>query len=201
MGAMLDYIASVMIFGVLVLTVGRIQTNINTTMYQNTFTVTVQGNAVQLARQIEYDMLKMGYHVQGQRIHAASSRWIVWRAARSAGAWDTVRFGYWTGPTSQAAQTFNPRDFPLYRNEDGQTVRQDWGLTDFAITYFDSVDVLLSTPRFSQDSTDRIKVVDVRFTIESSEPVIGPYGDTTWNSVTWQKRLYPRNLGQVNLVK
>ena len=201
MGAMLDYIASVMIFGVLVLTVGRIQTNINTTMYQNTFSVTVQGNAVQLARQIEYDFLKMGYHVKGQRIFAASNRSLLWRAARSAGAWDTVRFGYSAGPVSQAPQTYNPRDFPLFRYEDGGTIRQDWGLTDFQITYYDSVDVLLSSPRFSQDSTDRIKAIDVRFTIESAEPVIGPYGDTTYNSVTWQKRMYPRNLGQINLVK
>jgi len=198
---MIDYIASVMIFGILVLTVGRIQTNINTTMYQNTFSVLVQGNAVQLARQIEYDFLKMGYHVNGQRIYTASSRWVVWRAGRSAGGWDTVRFGYWTGLTSQASQTYNPRDFPLYRYEDGSTVKQDWGLTEFEISYFDSIDNSLSVPRFSQDSTDRIKAIDVRFTIESPEPVIGPYGDTTWNSVTWQKRMYPRNLGQINLVK
>lgn len=201
MGAMLDYIASVMIFGVLILTVGRIQTNINTTMYQNTFSVTVQGNAVGLARQIEYDFLKMGYHVEGQRIFVAAAWGIRYRAGRSAGAYDTVMFTYARGATSQSIETINPRDFPLFRTEDGTTIRQNWGLTEFEITYFDSTDAALSVPRFSHDSTDAIKVIDVRFTIESAEPVIGPYGDTTWNSVTWQKRMYPRNLGQINLVE
>jgi len=199
---MIDYIASVMIFGLLVLTVGRIQTNINTTMYQNTFSVQVQGNAVQLARQLEYDVLKMGYHVYGQRIYWAWSKGMVWRAASSPSGWDTtIRYGYRTGSTSDASQTYNPRDFPLYRYEDGSWYKQNWGLTEFEISYFDSVDGALSVPRYSQDSTDHIKAIDIRFTIESAEPVIGPYGDTTWNSVTWQKRMYPRNLGQINLVK
>ncbi len=198
---MLDYIASVMIFGVLVLTVGRIQTNINTTMYQNTFSVTVQSNAVSLARQIEYDFLKMGYHVSGQRIFYADERVLWYRAGRSAGSFDTVQFRYWAGLTAQATETYNPRDFPLFRMENGVSVKQNWGLIEFVLSYFDSVDAPLSVPRLSKDSTDLIKAIDVRFTIASPEPVIGPYGDTSWNTVTWQKRMYPRNLGQINLVK
>jgi hypothetical protein len=170
-------------------------------MYQNTFSVIVQQNAVELARQIEWDFLKMGYHVQGQRIFGAAERGIRYRAALNSGSDDTVMVQYLAGTILQSAQTANPRDFPLYRTEDGTTIKQDWGLVDFVISYFDSADGALSVPRFSADSTDKIKAIDVRFTIASPEPVIGTYGDSSWSMVTWQKRMYPRNLNQVNLVK
>ncbi len=200
MGAILDYIASAIIFGVLVLSVGRIQTNVNATMYQNTFNVIVQQNAVDLARQIEFDFLKMGYHVFGQKVGAASSSGVTFRAAFQDN-YDTVAVQYSVGTTSQMSQTANPYDFPLFRRERATTVQQNWGLTSFRIAYYDSVDAVLSTPIVGADSLNLIRAVNVRFVIQSPEPVIGPNGDSTWASVTWQKLMYPRNLGKLNLTK
>ena len=73
MSSMLDMVGSAIIFGVLILTVARVQGNLNSTMYQNTFNLNTQTEAVLLARQIEYDLTKAGYRVTGAKILIADS--------------------------------------------------------------------------------------------------------------------------------
>ena len=48
---MMDYVVSRIIFAILLLTIATIQVNINSTMYQDTFSVRVQGNAAELGCQ------------------------------------------------------------------------------------------------------------------------------------------------------
>ncbi|OGU31416.1 MAG: hypothetical protein A2X67_11400 [Ignavibacteria bacterium GWA2_55_11] len=197
---MLDYIASAIIFGVLALSVARIQSNINATLYQNTFTVITQQNAVELARQIEFDILKIGHHVRGQRIFYAAERRIQYRADIR-NDMDTVNVQYLAGTITQGAITSNPRDFPLFRQEVTTNVRQNWGLIEFRITYFDSNNVQIGTPTNVADTLVKIRGINVKFTVQSPEPVIGQAGDSSWAGVTWEKLMYPRNLGQLNLVE
>jgi len=190
MAVMLDYIMSAMIFGVLALTVARMQVNINSTLYDNTFNLRVQGNAVALALQIEKDFVKMGYRVDpssGNQITLADTTRITfnsdWLKNNSISS-----VAYQAGDSTETTGTPNVHDFPLYRNG----LKQDWGLTNFRIAYYDSTESKLSTP-LSAANRLRIKAIQVWFTIQSPEPVISNI-DTTWPAVTWQKMMYPRNL-------
>jgi hypothetical protein len=49
---------------------------------------------------------------------------------------------------------------------------------------------------FPLDSEDRalIRAIQASFIVQSPEPVISD-ADTTWPAVTWEKMLWPRNLG------
>lgn len=195
---MLDYIASAMIFGVLVLAVARVQTNINATLYQNTFTVVTQQNAVELARQIEFDFLKIGHHVQGQRIFYAAERRLDYRADIRNND-DTLLYRYQAGTIAQAANTANPIDFPLFRIEAGTALRQNFGLIDLRVSYYDSNNVRIGIPTNQVDTLAKIRGINVYFVAASPEPVLGPAGDTTYSVITWQKLMFPRSLNQLNL--
>jgi hypothetical protein len=200
MGAVLDYIASAIIFGLLVLAVARVQANINATLYQNTFTVTTQSNAVELARQIEFDFLKIGHHVRGQRIFHADAQRLDFRADIT-NTMDTLLYRYQAGSVAQATETANPRDFPLFRVQAGSSLRQNFGLVQFRISYYDSNNVLINVPSTNADTLNKIRGIDVRFMVASPEAVLGPLGDTTYSIVAWQKLIFPRNLNQLSLTK
>ena len=73
MSSIMDMITAAVIFGVLTLTVARVQSNINISAYQNQYNVIVQTNAVELARQIEWDFTKIGHRASGQKILMADS--------------------------------------------------------------------------------------------------------------------------------
>jgi hypothetical protein len=193
---MVDMITSAVIFGVLALTVARVQANINVTMFQNQHNVVTQTNAVELARQIEWDFAKIGHRVTGQKISAADSSEIRFVAdLDNKHVLNNVR--YYVGDTSQCAMTMNAHDYPLYRVQDGRVVKQNWGLTSFRIVYYDKMDQKIPTPITSAANLEKIHSIKVAFQLESAEPTIS-IADTVWAMVTWEKTIIPRNLGSLN---
>ncbi len=196
MSSFFDIIASTIVFGVLALTVARVQTNINSTMYENQYNVVTQTNAVELARQIEWDFSKIGHHVTGQKILWADSAGIRFFAdLENNSVINDVT--YFAGDTSQVQGVKNPDEFPLFRRSGVKTVQQNWGLTYLRISYYDSLYQEIQTPITVLSQLRRIKAIDVAFRIESSEPVYSLY-DTTWAAVTWEKTIVPRNLDNLN---
>lgn len=194
--SLVDMITSTVIFGVLALTVARVQTNINVTMFSNQHNVVAQTNAVEFARQIEWDFTKIGHHVSGQKILLADSTQIWFKAdLTNKMVVNTVR--YFVGDTSQCSMTMNKSDFPLFRTHDGQTVKQNWGLTHFKITYYDNADKKMLTPITNAADLAKIHSISVAFQLESPEPVVSLH-DTTWAAVAWEKTIIPRNLGSLN---
>lgn len=196
MSIMMDYVASGIIFGILVITIARIQVSINSTMYENTFSVRVQGNATQLACQLEHDILKAGYGVSsGTAISSADSTSLTFSAAMNNQGTPTT-LTYQTGTKSQGTSTQNPDDFPLIRIEGGRQVTQNWGLIYFKFTYYDSAMIhILSTP-VTGGNLAKIRAIQASIIIQSPEPVITAV-DTSWPAVTWQKVMMPRNLGVI----
>ncbi|MBI5464306.1 MAG: hypothetical protein HY966_05065 [Ignavibacteriales bacterium] len=195
---MMDYIAAGIIFGVLAFTVARVQININSMMYQNTFNITTQANAVQLARQLEFDFLKMGYHVTDKyrRVYNADTSSITFRGSLlNNNSVDSLI--YTVGGTNVITWTANPNDRRLHRNMNGATVYQLIGLTQLLFSYYDSNFVRINTPITNRDSLAKIRAINVKFRVESTDPVYTSY-DTTWFSVSWEKLLFPRNLNQLN---
>jgi hypothetical protein len=196
MSSMIDMITSAVIFGVLALTIARIQSNINITMFENQHNVVVQTNSVELARQIEWDFTKIGHHVTGHKIAFADSMEIRFVGdLENKHVINSIR--YYVGDSSQCSMTANRFDYPLYRVQDGHSVTQNWGLTNLKIVYFDNSDVIIPTPITSVANLDRIHSIKVSFQLEAAEPTI-TMTDSVWAVVTWEKTIIPRNLGSLN---
>ena len=198
MAIMLDYIASALIFGVLAFSIARIQININASMYQNTHNVITQSNAVELARQIEYDFLKMGFKVPtaSQKIFVADTNKITFKSSLlNNGVIDSVQYS--AGSTSEASFSSNAYDFPLKRKIGSETeLVQQYGITRFKLTYFDVNNNVIATPIASVSQFAAVRSIKVFFRVESYDPVYTPY-DTTWAGVSWEKLIFPRNLNNL----
>lgn len=189
-------ITSTVIFGVLALTVARVQANINVTMFENQHNVVTQTNSVELARQIEWDFAKIGHHVTGQKITLADSTEIRYLAdIENKKVVNSMR--YYVGDTSQCPTTVNTRDFPLYRVQDGHTVIQKWGLINLKFVYFDNLDQKIPTPITGASNLAKIHSIKVSFQLESPEPIVSDQG-SVWAMVAWEKTVIPRNLGSLN---
>lgn len=196
MSSFLDIITSAVIFGVLTLTVARVQSNINATMFENQFNYVTQTNSVELARQIEWDFTKIGHHVAGQKISFADSAEIQFQAdLTDEGVAHVIRYSL--GDTSGCSRTVNMRDVPMFRVQDGITMKQNWGLTAFKLKYYDGNNQRIPVPITGASGLASIRSINVVFQIESSEPVVSE-SDTMWASVAWEKTIVPRNLGNLN---
>jgi hypothetical protein len=190
--SIIDMITSTMIFGVLALTIARVQANINVSMYENQFNVVTQTNAVEFARQIEWDLTKAGYQATGQKILIADSTRIEFIAdLDNKNVVNTVL--YEVGDTSQCSMTKNKNDFPFFRTQDSRTVKQNWGLTYFRLTYYDVTNRKIPTPIINATQLLKIHAINVSFRLEGAEPVVS-LRDTVWAAVTWEKTIVPRNL-------
>jgi len=195
MNIMIDYIASMLIFGILILTIARVQSNINTTLYLNTQSINTQGNATSLARQIEWDFLKLGHRVPGRKIfYADADRIIFMSDLENRHIIDSV--GYAIGTTSDLTSTFNPRDFPLYRRIGSSVIRQNFGLVEFKLQFIDSIYNPIPMPITTASACAEIKGIYISFRVEASEPTVTAV-DTQWAAISWQKLLWPRNLNSL----
>ncbi|MGB2868927.1 MAG: hypothetical protein WBD36_10775 [Bacteroidota bacterium] len=200
MGAMFDYAFSTIVFGVLVFTVARIQININSTLYQNTQTIITQDNAVELARQFEYDFLKIGHKISGQKLFYADTNRIDFKTCLLNN--NTVyTISYTTGTTSASAWSNNPNDFPIIRSSidavNGTFIApRQYGVVEFKLFYYDSINGLLATPMTTAAQLAYVRAIKIKFRFESFEPVITAT-DTVWAGVTWEKLLFPRNLNNL----
>lgn len=200
MGAMFDYAFSTIVFGVLVFTVARIQINVNSTLYQNTQTIICQDNAVELARQLEYDFLKIGHKVSGQKLFYADTNRIDF-TTHLLNNNTLFTISYTTGTTSASSWSRNPSDFPIIRTSTDAvggtfTAPRQYGVVEFKLSYYDSINGLLSTPRTTAAQLASVRAIRIKFRFESFEPVITAT-DTVWAGVTWEKLIFPRNLNNL----
>lgn len=194
MSTMLDMVGSAIIFGVLLLTVARMQGNVNSTMYQNTFNLNTQTAAVNLARQIEHDFTKMGYRVTGPKITSADTNAVTFNGALLyGGTVQTVTYSVGAADTA----SINPRDYYLQRQAAAGLIKQRFGLISFNLSYFDTSGNKMNTPVSGAAAFAAIRSINVKFRLESWEP-IRTLNDTTpyYYAVSWEKLIYPRNLGK-----
>lgn len=194
MASMLDMIGAAILFGVLILAVGRVQGNLNQTMAQNTFNINTQTEAVNLARIIEYEVAKAGYGVTGAKVLIADSTMIAFKGAMTyGGTVDSIVYSTGAADTS----TMNPNDYRFVRYAKSHgTLSQRLGMTDFLISYFDTTNTRMTTPVTGAGLT-AIRGIGIRFRVESAEPITDiSTGLSNYNAVTWQKLIYPRNLGK-----
>jgi len=194
MSTMFDIVASSVLFGILILAVARMQGNLNSTLYQNTYNTTMQTTAVEIARQIEYDFTKVGYRVTGRKILVADSSKLRFCGALTyGGPVDTIEYFWSEYPDTT---TINELDRRLIRATTlGGPISQRLGVTEFRLSYFDTLNRLIPTPVTGLAKLAAIRSIKAQIRFESFEPI--PEADSsTYFAVNWEKIIYPRNLGK-----
>ena len=192
MAALIDIIGAGIIVGILFLTIFGLGANLSQASYENSFTYQLQSNTTTIARIIESDLVKVGYHVPaGTEITAATASSVTFKAdLKDNGTINTVQ--YYVGTTSEAAviATKNPRDIVLYRVVDGQTIEANVGVTGLQLKYFDAAGNETMT-------LNQIRSIYVKVNLESPERAIkttDTAADTSYPGVFWEKTVFPRNL-------
>lgn len=186
---LMDIIGSTFIMGILILAVVAVNANVSDWTFGSTSSLNAQTNAVEVARLIEWDFLKVGYGVDsGSKITLAdSTRLTFYGDLDRNGTIEKIRY-YTKEPKERVG--LNPNTIILYRlMNDEPEAGANLGVTLFELAYFDSVGNELSTP---VDSTRFIRSIHVAFMVESIIPTVA--GDTTYPGAYWEKRIYPRNL-------
>lgn len=186
---LMDIVGSMFILAILILAVVAMNANVSDWTFGSTSTLNAQVNAVEVARLIEWDFLKIGYGVDaGTRISLADSTRITFYGDFDRnGSIDKIEY-YTKEPEERIG--LNPNTVILYRLlDDEPEAGVDMGVTFFQLAYFDSVGNELSTP---VDTTAYIRSIEVGLMVESIIPTVA--GDTTYPGAYWEKRIYPRNL-------
>jgi hypothetical protein len=190
---MLDFLGSTIVFGVLLLTVGRVQVNLNSTLYYNTYNYMTQNYAIEFSKNIEFEFNKIGYHVTGTKIDTADVDKIRF-SYKERNSTTLVTVTYWKGVADATSR--NPHDFLMLKKTNSGAVQQQCpGLTEFRLTYLNASFQTMSTP-ITGSRTDSIHAIRVNFRVESFEPIIMA-DRTDYISIYWEKLIYPRNLGNL----
>ena len=109
MAFLIDIIGSLVLVGVLILTVATVNINMNQALYETTFELNTQENLVELARTLEYDFVKIGYGATAPAITVADTDRITFKGDFvNNGVVDSIR--YYLGSTTApgVAGTPNP---------------------------------------------------------------------------------------------
>ena len=194
---MLDFLGSTIVFGVLLLTVGRVQVNLNSTLYYNTYNYMTQNYALEFCKTVEWEFNKIGWHVSGSKIDTADVNKIRFNFhyLNQAGTEQSATVTYWKGGLDATSR--NPRDFVMWKKMNaGANQQQCPGLTDFRLAFLNNDLKAMTTP-ITGSRTDSIHAILVSFRVESFEPIIMA-DRTDYISIYWEKLIYPRNLGNLH---
>jgi len=162
---LLDILGSTLIGGMLLLILLRL----NDSGVQNTYMyggeLIVQLNLVDVVKLLEYDFRKIGFCADWKKlpdpldyiVYADSNKITFKTDVDSDGNVDIMT--YYTGPTSELANTPNPRDMLLYRVVNGATPKgSNLGVTEFKLVYYDQFGNVLSTPVASPDLIVKMQI-------------------------------------------
>ncbi len=156
---LLDILGSVVIGGLLLMILLRI----NNLAVQKSFTFTgdaiLQRNLVDVVKLIEYDFRQMGYttdwvnaNVMDPLISSADSTSIAFVV-------DGKTYRYYVGDTTELPSTPNPHDILLYRQYGTDPpMSSSMGITKFHLTYYDMWDNNLATP---VANTQQIRTIQI----------------------------------------
>ena len=213
MGAqvLLDIVGSVIIGGILLLTLQRFNTANVANNYQYSGEMVVQKNLVEVVKQIEYDFRKIGYNsdythpiVRSTAIIKAdtSTIWFLTDLTTSTtnygdGVIDTIKYSL--GSTSELTSTPNPYDRYLYRQVNNSARKTaNLGVTQFKLTYYDANDnVMTSLPSTMPALGYGIMTIKIDVAVENPAAFHDIYGNADYsyqNRALWRQiRLALRN--------
>ncbi len=195
MSIILDIIAATIIGGIMLISIFSMMGNINQANFEKTLSTNVQGNIITLARIMESDILKIGYHTKTDAIQSADSTNIAFKSDLT-NSGTVVSVQYSLGDT--VSSTRNANDRMLIRQATGQqTINANVGMTYLRFAYFDTLGRELQYPLNTKARLDSIKAIRIKIRLESSEPVYSSLSNiAAYQNVYWEKTIYPKNLNQ-----
>ncbi|MDP2362918.1 MAG: hypothetical protein Q8M94_04010 [Ignavibacteria bacterium] len=191
MAVIIDILGSSFIGGLLLLLLLKLNLFATSSSITSDNELKLQQNAKTLAEIINYDFRKIGYECDSTAIAIADSNRIKFYAEIDSSniIMDVVE--YYTGDTTQAAGTENPRDIILYRKFNGVAMGgPTLGLTKIKFSYLDEFNVATNV-------LTNIRYVKVELWVESTIPEMEsnfvdpnhPYLFTYW-----EMKINPRNI-------
>jgi len=205
----IDIIGSFIIFGWLMLMSLRMNVANSENMQTYRGELLVQQNLVEVTKLLEYDFRKIGFCLEPNRlpdptksILLADSNRITFltdvdlTGAGPDGNLDSI--SYYLGPTSELAETTNPRDRLLYRVVNSQAARgSNLGVTYFNLKYFDSQGNGLALP-ITGINLQRIQTIQISITVENvvaaelveTAPLNQQYASAFWQQMRLSSRNY-----------
>lgn len=183
----LDIIGSIIIGGVLLIILWRLDDSATQSVINNGQEVVLQQNLTTVTTIIEHDFRKIGYCANWNKIPdpsksiiQADSTIIVFQTDDDDdGNLDTLE--YYLGPTSELTSTPNPNDRFLYRILNGKKPREaNMGVTQFKLLYYDSGGNRLSAPVSNPGS---IATIEIDVTVEDSYAYNNDYSQAFWKQI------------------
>ena len=191
---LLDILGSIIIGGMVLIILFRVNTSATSNLYTNTSEANVQSAMISVGAVLEEDFRKIGYCKSWTKIpdptkailFADTSSIKFLTDLNNDGNVDTL--SYFLGPASELLNTPNPNDRLLYRVANSDVPKSsNVGITEFKITYFDSFGNILSTP---VTPPSQIQKMQIDIMVENTEPIDSTYVVAFWR----QLRLTARNL-------
>lgn len=190
----LDIMGSIIIGGILLITLFRLSDRATESTYNKTGDLTVQQNIAAVVKVLENDFRKIGYCADWKKIPNPAKAIILADNDKIKFLTDVNRDGnvdtifYYIGPTSELIYTANPRDRFLYRvvnNEKPSKV--NLGVTHFQLVYYDVEKDVIPTPIFANGG---IYTIQIDVAVEDIEAYDQKYSQVFWR----QLKLIARNL-------
>lgn len=184
MGSHLNLVGSIIIAGIIFLTINRFHSSMVETSQEKTMGSIASRNWSSLAKLIEFDFSRIGYGVSANLnplLVADSTRIHFLSDINENGAIDTVK--YELSDADAATKTENPNDKILYRLVNGQQAEEaPLGVTRFRMRYFDNR---------GNEITDltQICTLEVMLEVETTSRF-----NERYSNYLWQTRISPPNL-------
>ena len=197
MGAnvILDIMGSIVIGGILMLTLFRLSDRATESTYNKMGDFTIQQNIATVVRILEYDFRKIGYCANWTKIPNPTKSIILADKDKIKYLTDVDRDGnvdtmflYYIGPASELIYTANPRDRFLYRVVNGEKpVKVNLGVTQFELVYFNVNREIIPTP---VKVPGEIYNIQISIAVEDIEAYDQKYSQVFWRQI----RLVAKNL-------
>lgn len=191
--SLLDVLGSIILGGLLLLTLIRLNANAIENNFVYGSDAVVQRNLVDAAVILENELRKIGYcaniadttDVSKYIIIADSNRVKFLADLDRNGKYDTVF--YYLGTNSEQSATPNPSDRILYRKVNSAAASPlSYGVTQFSLIYFNALDDTMSFPT----NPAAVKSMQVSFRIEDESAYNNNYSSAYWRLL----RMSSRNL-------
>ena len=187
MSFLLDILGSTVVGAFVILMLVNFNVQLNTFSSDMLSGNITQGDAIVSGQIIEYDLYKIGYKANGNKITYADSIRITYNTdLQNKGVVDSVT--YRIGTTNDLSSTSNPDDRPLLRIQDNQSPIRIAAVSDFKIEYYDSIGTEITTLS-SQAKRDEVRTLKISIRFEAPEAIDGYY-----QGVDWERIIRPKNL-------
>ena len=195
MGQLLDILGATIIGGFVLLMI--VSSNLDISEYSTELLISTitQSDAVECVNIIEFDLYKIGYGVDGKKIVTADSNQIKYYTDLTSPAFpegngtkDSII--YYFDKSAPVTASDNPYDYPLYRTENNTSSIQIGRVSNFSLSYYDSIGSELSYSSLTLEANrNKIRSINMLIVFQAAFAL-----DTNYKAIISEKTIRPRNL-------